>query len=75
MNDKKVEGFRLTVEPSGKKRYGTINRSRSRSRDNKRNKSRKRRYVLNNSANLLQVRLLLSRQKVQANQIQSHLHQ
>lgn len=44
MNDKKVEGFRLIVEPSGKKRYGG-NRSRSRSRDNKKKHSRRRRYL------------------------------
>ena len=45
MNDKKVEGFRLIVEPSGKKRYGG-NRSRSRSRDNKKKHRRRRRYFL-----------------------------
>jgi len=43
MNDKKVEGFRLIVEPSGKKRFGTVNRSRSRSRDNRDRRSRNKR--------------------------------
>jgi hypothetical protein len=45
MNDKKVEGYRLIVEPSGKKRHGN-NRSRSRSRDRDRRPkhSRRRRY-------------------------------
>lgn len=43
MNDKKVEGFRLIVEPSGKKRYGGGNRSRSRSPDRKKHSSRRRR--------------------------------
>ncbi len=42
MNDKKIEGFRLIVEPSGKKRYGSTQRSRSRSKDRK--KYRRRRY-------------------------------
>lgn len=45
MNDKKVDGFRLIVEPSGKKRFGNGNRSRSNSRD-KRSKNKRRRYQL-----------------------------
>lgn len=54
MNDKKVEGYRLIVEPSGKKRHGN-NRSRSRSRDRRPKHSRRRRYNFMYSAYLPQV--------------------
>jgi hypothetical protein len=61
MNDKKVEGFRLTVEPSGKKRINSgdrdRNRSRSRSRD-RRDRRRRRRYGMSKSAPLPRRRLL-----------------
>lgn len=59
MNDKKVEGYRLIVEPSGKKRHGN-NRSRSRSRDRDRRPkhSRRRRYKFGYSVLLHQVHLL-----------------
>lgn len=47
MNDKKVQGYRLVVEPSGKRR----NRSRSRSHSRRRNRYRERRYIFYNPVN------------------------
>ena len=42
MHDKKVEGFRLTVEPSGKKKGRLISRSRSKSN----RRRRRNRYII-----------------------------
>lgn len=53
MHDKKVEGFRLTVEPSGKKKGRPASRSRSKSQ-----KKRRDRYSIDNKVPHLRVLLL-----------------
>lgn len=75
MNDKKMQGYRLVVEPSGKKK----NRSRSRSNSKRKNRFHGRRYIFINLVILHHNHLIHHPQEAQVLVLhqdhQSHHHQ